>query len=156
MYVDYIHLRERNWTAQKHMDVIKQMTDAGIPSQKIIVNDRLDIAIVGKTAGVQLTSHSLDVVDVKHHYPHLHVGCSVHSVENAVKKAKTGANYVMYGHVFETNSKAGLAPRGVSKLKKVVHSVPIPVIAIGGITPNRVSSIINAGASGIAVMSGIF
>src|SRR5699024_2778453 len=88
-------------------------------------------------------------------FPNMHIGRSVHSVEEATKKEREGAYYVMYGHIFETKSKPGLAPRGLNNLKQVARSVSIPTVAIGGIEPTDVESVFQAGASGIAVLSGI-
>lgn len=153
--IDFIHIRERNWTAKDHITVIKKLIAAGIDPKKIIINDRVDIAVIGRVGGVQLTSHSLDVRDVKKYFPSLQIGCSVHSVEEALEKEEQGADYLIYGHIFETNSKIGLAPRGLKGLNKITSRVKIPVIAIGGITPNNLSTVLQEGASGVAVLSGI-
>lgn len=154
-YVDFIHLRERSWTAEDHITVIEQLYEAGVHRQKIIVNDRIDIAVITNVSGVQLATHSIDVAEVKRNFPDLHVGCSIHSTKEAIAKEKAGANFLIFGHIFETNSKAGLPPRGLQKLQRVVNNVTISVIAIGGIAPNNVELVTQTGASGIAVMSGI-
>lgn len=154
-HVDYIHLRERNWTAKDHIFVIEQLVADGVPQEKIIINDRVDIAVTQSVGGVQLTSHSIDVGDVKKFFPSLHIGCSVHSVEEALEKEERGADFLIYGHIFETSSKMGLAPRGLKSLHKITSSVKLPVIAIGGITPNNLPSVLREGACGIAVLSGI-
>jgi len=153
--IDYIHLRERSWTAQDHLDAIEGMVGAGVSKHKIIINDRADVAAAGKLKGFHLASHSIDVSAAKDIFPNMHIGRSVHSVEEATKKEREGAYYVMYGHIFETKSKPGLAPRGLNNLKQVARSVSIPTVAIGGIEPTDVESVFQAGASGIAVLSGI-
>lgn len=81
------------------------------------------------------------------------VGVSVHSVVEAQKAEKLGASYVIFGHIFPTDCKKDLAPRGTDLLKEVVSSVDIPVLAIGGITKERISDVMNTGAKGICVMS---
>lgn len=81
------------------------------------------------------------------------VGVSVHSVEEAAEAENLGADYVTAGHIFETGCKKGLPPRELSFLEKVCKSVDIPVYAIGGINPENISSIRNAGASGACIMS---
>lgn len=81
------------------------------------------------------------------------VGVSVHSVDDAKKAEKLGASYVIFGHIFPTDCKKDLAPRGTELLKNVVSSVDIPVLAIGGITKERINQILNTGADGICVMS---
>ena len=155
-YIDFIHLREKNWTAQTYLYCIHKLTSTvGVARDKIIVNDRVDIAAITKVFGVQLPGHSIPVSHVKSHFPNLQVGCSVHSVDEAIKKEEAGANMLLYGHVFATNSKAGTSPRGVAQLRELLKNVNIPVIAIGGIIPNNVEKVIDTGASGIAVLSGI-
>lgn len=81
------------------------------------------------------------------------VGASVHSVEEAAEAENFGADYITAGHIFTTNCKKGLPPRGLSFLEKVCKNVDIPVYAIGGINPENISSIRNAGASGACIMS---
>lgn len=81
-------------------------------------------------------------------------GVSVHSVDEAVEAEKMGVDYVIAGHIFETDCKKGLAPRGLDFLKQVCNAVKIPVYAIGGISPENISQIVKAGADGACVMSG--
>jgi len=83
-------------------------------------------------------------------------GVSIHSAEEAKQREREGADYVMFGHIFATNSKVGIPSRGLDSLRDVAAQVSIPIIAIGGMRPERVSSVLEAGASGIAVMSGIW
>lgn len=153
--VDYVHLRERNWSAQEHIEVIDRLVHEGLSREKIIINDRIDLAVTERLGGVQLASHSIPIQKVKESFPHLKIGCSVHSVDEAISQEKLGADYLIYGHIFETNSKAGAPPRGLQQLQRLATSVNIPVIAIGGIKPDNVQSVIKMGAGGIAVLSGI-
>lgn len=153
--VDFIHIRERSWTAKEIIDTVKTLVASGVPLKKIIINDRVDVAAYMHTQGVQLASHSVSTAYVKKHHPRLLIGCSVHSVTEAIDQEKAGADYLLYGHVFTTDSKKGSDPRGVESLRAVIEHVSIPVVAIGGITPETVSSVIQAGANGVAVLSGI-
>lgn len=81
------------------------------------------------------------------------VGVSIHSAEEAAEAENLGADYITAGHIFETGCKKGLPPRGLSFLENVCKRVDIPVYAIGGINPENISSIRNAGASGACIMS---
>lgn len=83
------------------------------------------------------------------------LGASCHSVEEAREAEKLGCTYVIAGHIFATDCKKGLEPRGLSFLQAVCQSVDIPVWAIGGITPQNIKSVLNAGARGGCVMSGL-
>lgn len=82
------------------------------------------------------------------------LGASCHSVEDAKTAESLGCSYVTFGHVFETDCKKGLEPRGLSLLGDVVRSVSIPVYAIGGISPGNYLDVIGAGAEGACIMSG--
>lgn len=82
------------------------------------------------------------------------VGVSVHSAEEAKAAEEMGADYVIAGHIFATDCKKGLAPRGTDFLREVVNSVAIPVYAIGGITPDNIGMVKQAGAMGACIMSG--
>ncbi|MDE5582318.1 MAG: thiamine phosphate synthase [Ruminococcus sp.] len=82
------------------------------------------------------------------------IGVSVHSVKEAEIAEKKGVDYVIAGHIFETDCKKGLAPRGLDFLREVCKSIKIPVYAIGGINPHNISETAKAGADGACIMSG--
>lgn len=154
-WIDYVHIREKDRTAKEIVEGVQWLLRQGIPLSKVVINDRVDVAVILNTGGIQLAYHSLDLVDVKKTFPKLRVGSSVHSVAEAIGAQEGGADYLVYGHIFETNSKAGIVARGTRKLKEIVEAISIPVIAIGGIKPEHVPSIIKTGSSGIAIMSSI-
>lgn len=83
------------------------------------------------------------------------IGASVHSVGEAVDAEKSGASYVTAGHIFATDCKRGLPPRGLDFLREVCESVKIPVYAIGGINAENIAEIRDSGASGACIMSGL-
>lgn len=155
LYTDYIHLRERAFYFSDYVEVINKMISVGISLDKIIINDRLDVANSFNVKGIQLGSNSVSIETVRQTKSALQIGCSVHSSTEAKIKEIEGADYLLYGHVFSTASKPGLPPRGLTKLKDTVDNVSIPVIAIGGITPANVKYVKECGAKGIAVLSGV-
>lgn len=85
----------------------------------------------------------------------LAVGCSIHSVEEAKEAQKLGATYLTAGHIYITDCKKGLPPRGTDFLKDVCHAVTIPVYAIGGIHAGtgQIREVMECGASGACIMS---
>ena len=85
------------------------------------------------------------------------VGTSVHSVEDAIEAEKLGASYLTAGHIYVTDCKKGLPPRGTGFLREVCLQVSVPVYAIGGIHPdeNQMKEIIDCGAAGGCIMSGM-
>jgi thiazole tautomerase (transcriptional regulator TenI) len=154
-YLDMLHLREKQWTGKEMAVAIDRLVAAGVPLTKLCVNDRADIAFMKHVRVVQLGHQSADISLVKSAFPSLQIGASVHSLEEAQQAMDKGADYLLYGNIYATSSKAGKPGRGVANLEKVVQSVPIPTISIGGITPQRVCEITGTGAKGIAVLSGI-
>ena len=123
----------------------------------LIVNDRADVALAARADGVQRTHASLSVEDL--HVigdKRLRIGASVHSLEDAREAARAGADWLVFGPVYDTPSKRRYGPpQGLSALGLVARHVDIPVIAIGGITPERVAEVRAAGASGVAAISAI-
>ena len=83
------------------------------------------------------------------------IGVSTHSVKEAVEAEELGASYITAGHIFETDCKKGLMPRGVEYLKEVCKAVDIPVYAIGGINADNISGIKETGLAGVCIMSGL-
>lgn len=155
-YVDYIHVREKHRSAKEIGIIVEKLLKAGVPAQKVVVNDRVDVAVVYGVGGVQLAHHSLSPGRVKERFPFLHVGRSVHTFAEAKQAENEGADYVIFGHIYETNCKDGMKPRGLASLRQLTCNVHIPVIAIGGIKPMHVRDVFMAGATGIAVMSTVF
>ncbi|TDF95788.1 thiamine phosphate synthase [Paenibacillus piri] len=153
--IDAVHLREKQRGAKElaaWYDALKPL----FAGADIYINDRLDTALAVSAPGVQLAYGSLSVKQSRRILPAaIRIGCSVHSAAEAVEAANDGADYVVYGHIFDSGSKPGLPPRGIRALAEVVEACPVPVIAIGGIEPDNVGEVLATGCAGIAVLSGI-
>jgi thiamine-phosphate pyrophosphorylase len=168
--VDWIQLREKDLSGRSSASLAREALrraskQAGhAPAAvRILVNDRLDVAIAERAGGVHLGENSLPVEDAKrllaasqagqtlsHDFM---LGVSCHSLEAAQSAASAGANYIFFGPVFPTPSKAAYgAPQGLDHLAEVCASVTIPVLAIGGITVENASACFAAGAAGIAAI----
>ncbi|HAP31693.1 MAG TPA: thiamine phosphate synthase [Firmicutes bacterium] len=147
-----IILREKDLGMAEFTDLaekIKEICDANrvlfIINQKIAVAAKLKINRVNLSMADLLTHRSaLD---------NYQCGASVHSVREAKVAEALGVSYMIAGHIFPTDSKKGVPPRGLSFLKEVSAAVAVPVFAIGGITKDKVKDVLRAGASGICVMS---
>ena len=124
---------------------------------RLVVNDRVDVALAVAADGVQRTHTSLPVDDIRRVAGRrLSIGASVHSLEDAVDAEVRGADWITFGPVYDTPSKRRWgAPQGLERLRKVAAAVGIPVVAIGGITPERVAAVREAGAAGVAAISAI-
>jgi thiazole tautomerase (transcriptional regulator TenI) len=154
-YVDTFHIREKQKSAKELFEGVQWILDAGIKPDKLIINDRVDVAVALGVGGVQLAYHSLPVDLVRKQFPSLRIGCSTHSEMDVKAAEEGGANLAIYGHIFPSSSKEGLEPRGCERLKEISGSTTLPIIAIGGITPENTSDVLSHGARGIAVISGI-
>lgn len=154
--VDFIQIREKTKTVKEVMTLLEYLDEGGVPKEKIIVNSRLDIALCSDVQTVHLPESGLPVQQVKERFPHLTIGKSVHDYEGAKKAERQGADYVLYGHCFETNSKKGKVPNGLIPIIEMKRKLKIPVFAIGGIHVSRVQALRDVKADGIAVMSAIF
>lgn len=154
--IDYFHLREKNTSAKKLMEIIEMLELKNIPLNKVIINDRVDIPVMKQCAGVQLTFHSVGSADVSSFFPEMVIGQSIHSTEEAGSISADEVDFLLYGHIYNSRSKPGKLPKGLWGLKSTIADASVPVIAIGGITPERTKEVIGAGAAGIAVMSGIW
>jgi len=121
----------------------------------LVVNDRVDVALAVGAGAVQRTHVSLPVDDIRAIAGRrLRIGSSVHSLQDAVDAELKGADWVTYGPVYETPSKRPYGPpQGLDRLAEVARGLRIPVIAIGGITPERVKEVREAGARGVAAIS---
>ena len=126
---------------------------------KIIVNDRLDVAIASGAAGVHLGRESAPAKEVVRWVKRMRggraagflVGVSCHSVVEAREAERDGADYMHFGPVFETPSKRKFGkPQGVEKLREVCRAVRIPVLAVGGIDEGKIEECLKAGATGMA------
>ena len=128
-------------------------------SARILVNDQLDVALATQAGGVHLGDKSLPPEDARRLVKSLHrekdfwIGVSCHSLETVKAAERGGADYVFFGPVFATPSKAAYGtPRGLDRLAEVCNAVAVPVLAIGGITLENAADCLSAGASGIAAI----
>jgi thiamine-phosphate pyrophosphorylase len=167
--VDWIQIREKDLSGKEVSSFIraavaqtKKINERDGTLTRIMVNDRLDVALSEQAGGVHLGERSLPVRDVRKWIdaePDLGergkflVGVSCHSIQAAVNAARDGADYIFFGPVFANPSKAQFgAPQGIERLEEVCSSVTIPVLAIGGITLGNASDCFAAGAAGIAAI----
>jgi thiazole tautomerase (transcriptional regulator TenI) len=154
--VDFVQIREKTKTVQEIISLLEYLEAGGVKKEQIVMNNRLDIALLMNIPNLHLPEHGLPVKKVKEHFPHLWIGRSVHSLETAKEAERDGVDYVLYGHCFETNSKKGKIPNGIHPIIEMKKELHIPVYAIGGITIDRINALRQVKADGIAVMSGIF
>jgi len=123
----------------------------------LFINDRVDVALAVDAAGVQLATSSVPVTVARSLLgPKKIIGASTHSLDEATEAEKNGADFVLFGPIYFTASKAAYgAPQGLGALKKIVDNISLPVYAIGGIKAETLVSIKNMGVRGVALISSI-
>ncbi len=168
--VDWVQIREKDLTAREMASLTqKSLRIAARPSARspratrVLVNDRLDVAIAERAGGVHLGERGLPIADVKRLVESalrkqavdeaFLVGVSCHSLEAAEAAEHDGAAYIFFGPIFATPSKAAFGtPQGIDRLAEVCRAMSIPVIAIGGVTLDNAESCVVGGAAGIAAI----
>jgi thiamine-phosphate pyrophosphorylase len=156
--VHLIQVREHDLDARALFELVKRCVAAVRATRtRILVNDRADIALAAGAAGVHLRGDSVPASRIRRVAPRgFLVGRSIHGVDEAAAVAAAGGvDYLLFGTVFDTVSKPGRPPAGVEALAAVAARVPIPVLAIGGITAARTGRLAAAGAAGYAAI-GLF
>ena len=154
--VDIVQVREKDLTSRELITLVEEALSAtrepGMGSARVVVNDRVDVALAGAADGAHLAAHSMPVQVVRRFVPRAFlIGVSCHSLGEAMAAESGGADYLVLGPVFETPSKLGYGPPlGLEKLRDITSRIRIPVLALGGITVERVRPCLEAGASGVA------
>lgn len=156
----FIQIREKSASTRAFYDaVIESLAVARQFGMKLIVNDRVDIAIAAGVDGVHLGQDDLSpVVARKLLGPDAIIGYSTHSVNQAIAAAKLPVDYIAIGPVFDTTTKQDPGPVvGLDGIRKVREQIgDLPLVAIGGISLSNIADTLSAGADSAAVISGLF
>jgi thiamine-phosphate pyrophosphorylase len=154
--VGALQLREKDLEGGELYDraaaLVGLCREAGV---KFLVNDRADVALAAGADGVHLPGNGLPVVAARELLgARALVGRSMHDPGELA--AAAGADFVLFGPVFDTPSKRRFGPpQGVARLAAVARRSSMPVLAVGGVTPERVAEVLSAGAAGVAVIGSV-
>jgi thiamine-phosphate pyrophosphorylase len=157
--VDWVQIREKDLPARELFTLVREAVAAG--AARVIVNDRVDVALAAGAAGVHLGHASAPVGEVAkwcraagNAVPaDFLIGVSCHSLEGAHEAERAGASYTYFGPIYETPSKIPFGkPHGAAELAEVARAVRIPVVAIGGVNDGNAAECVRAGAAGIAAI----
>ena len=152
-----VQIREKSLPARARYELTARAVEITRGSNtRLLVNDRVDIALAAGADGVHLTAQSLPADVVRNICgPEFLIGTSTHSLAEARAAQTAGADFVVFGPIFDTESKRAFGePQGLDKLREVTSELgQFPVLAIGGITRENFAACVDAGASGIAGIS---
>ncbi|MFC6694950.1 thiamine phosphate synthase [Nocardioides daphniae] len=154
--VDGFQVRDPDATTAELLTLARVTISAVRPhGARVVVNDRLDVALAAGADGVHLGAEDLPVADAVRLAPHLWVGATCRSLRAVERAAAAGATYAGFGPLFATASKPGLpAPLGLEALTRATG--PLPLVGIGGLDAERAAAARAAGAHGVAVIGGIW
>ena len=156
--VSAIQLREKDLSDAEYIKLAEPLCRlCHTYSAQLFINSRIEIAMEVGANGLHLPGDSTSVQKVIEQTNGCFIiGSSVHTLTEAKQRETEGADFITYSPIYPTLSKPDYGPAvGVEKLRNVAEGVNIPVFALGGITPERVSECLNVGAYGVAVMSGV-
>lgn len=152
--IDLIQVREKDLPARDVFAVIQNVGGTNLRNAHLLVNDRVDIA-AASGAGVHLSTRSLPAATVRRVFgDNILIGVSTHNFAEVDSAVEAGADFLVFGPVFETPSKYGYGtPVGLKTLRDAVARSAIPVLALGGIDLSNYRAVLDAGAAGVAGIS---
>ena len=156
--ITFLQLREKEMGEEEFLREAEDMkTLAAAYHVPFIINDNVELALAIGADGVHVGQEDMEAGKVREKLgPDKIIGVSAHSVEEAVKAEKSGADYLGAGAVFSTSTKGDAGALSMETLKAICSSVSIPVVAIGGIKEENILSLKGTGVAGAAIVSGIF
>ncbi|HKQ99693.1 MAG TPA: thiamine phosphate synthase [Pyrinomonadaceae bacterium] len=156
-HIPLVQLREKNLTARTLYELAARSVEiARGTGTRILVNDRADLARAAGADGVHLTTKSLEASVVRRTFgQEFLIGVSAHSQGEAREAQEGGADFAVFGPVFDTPSKRAYGPPvGLEALREVAHALnPFPLLALGGITLENSAAALRAGARGVGGIS---
>jgi len=152
--VDGFQVRAKSLTDADLLDLTRRVL-AFAEGAIVLVNDRVDIALVSGASGVHLGASDLPIDEARHLAPGLLIGGTCRDAASAFAARKAGANYVGFGPIYATGSKSGLPdPLGPDAIRAAAEI--LPVVGIGGITQQNAAEVYATGAHGVAVISAVW
>ena len=154
--VDMVQLREKDLPGGALLELAQAIEEAIGGQAALVVNERIDVALASGATGVQLGEEAVPVGVARRILgPEYLVGRSVHSEEGASLAQFQGADFLVAGTMFASKSHPGAELAGPALVQRITQSCSLPVVGIGGITAQNLREVLEAGASGVAVINSI-
>ena len=154
--VNMLQLREKDLPGQRLADIALRLYEVISSQTLLIINERIDVAAITESHGVQLGEEGLSTNAARAILgKDVLVGRSVHSVDGAKLAEQEGADFLLAGTMFPSSTHPGEEAAGPRLVTRITSECSLPIIGIGGINESNVASVIEAGAQGVAVISGI-
>lgn len=152
-----VQLREKDLPGRELYELANQLRTISVQANaKLFINDRADLVLAVNADGVHCPERGLPVMTARKLLSTCLIGVSTHSLESALAAEREGADFITFGPVYSTLSKAEYGhPQGIDRLAKVAAGVKLPVFAIGGIAPERAKECLKHGAFGVAAISAV-
>ena len=153
-----VQLREKDLTSCQLFELARELRNVTREyGAQLLINDRIDIALAVCADGVHLGRASIPVVDARRILGSSQtIGYSAHGLDEAQQAERDGADFVTFGPIYATPSKAAYGePLGLARLAEVARSLTIPVFALGGVNISSAREVMSAGARGVALISAI-
>jgi len=153
-----LHVRGPRTDGRRLHELVRELVTLDESGARVFVNDRVDVALTTGAAGVHLGRRSLSVAQTRALVGSaVPVGISVHDSREALEARQDGADYAFVGTLYPTPTHQGYAGGGPASLTEVAAVAKgLSLLGIGGVTPDRVSTVLHTGAHGVAVISGIW
>ncbi len=154
--VDLVQLREKDLPGGALLELAGSLSEAIGGRARLIINERADVALAAGAQGVQLGEDGLPVSAARKTLGSgALIGRSVHSAPSASQAEADGADFLIVGTMYASRSHPGEEPAGPDLMRRVSSACRLPLIGIGGITPENAPELIEAGATGVAVITNI-
>lgn len=153
-----LHLRSPGGRVRRLLELAETLKDAAeAGGSRLVINDRVDVALAAGVPAVQLGERSIPVTAARSVLgADAVIGYSAHSADGAASAVDGGADFVLIGTIWETPSHPDVPGAGLDRVREAAAAAGAPVLAIGGVTPERARAAVGAGAWGVALIRGVW
>jgi thiamine-phosphate pyrophosphorylase len=154
-----VQLREKDLGGRELLELARELRRiCSARDALLLINDRIDVALACGADGVHFAADSFSIADARELLgPSKLIGCSTHGLEEVKSSARAGADFAVFGPVYDPISKRAYRPAcGVEAIRAACAASTIPVYALGGITADRIRELQDSGIAGVSVIGSVF